>query len=168
MLVGFTGSRVIMARWVAKKRRTLPPRISEPVPRKITPWPPSRAAWLFIKDTEKLAAADKAALGRIEEASEDAALAYSLGQQFVKMVREQRAELLDPWIVSVLDCGLSSLIRFAQGVRQDFDAVLAALSLPWSSGQTEGQINRLKLIKRSMYGRANFDLLRKRVLGMAS
>ncbi len=57
-----------------------------------------------------------------------------------------------------------ALKQFAKGIKQDLAAVTNALSLPWSNGQTEGQVNRLKLIKRQMYGRANFDLLRKRVL----
>lgn len=57
-----------------------------------------------------------------------------------------------------------SLISFANGIRQDFTAVYNGLSLIWSNGQVEGQVNRLKFIKRMMYGRANFDLLRKRVL----
>ena len=60
--------------------------------------------------------------------------------------------------------GVSVLVSFAKGIKQDIAAVMNALSLPWSNGQTEGQVNRLKLIKRQMYGRANFDLLRKRVI----
>ena len=53
---------------------------------------------------------------------------------------------------------------FATGLKSDYDAVEAGLTTPWSNGQLEGQVNRLKLIKRQMYGRANFDLLRQRVL----
>jgi len=60
--------------------------------------------------------------------------------------------------------GVRSLISFANGIRQDYSAVRNALSSIWSNGQVEGQVNRLKFIKRMMYGRANFDLLRKRVL----
>jgi transposase len=162
--MGFNGSRGIVARWVAKKRRTLPIKNLGPVPRKVVPWSPSRASWLFIKQACQLTAEDKAALARMHQTSEKAALAYSLGQQFTKMVRERCPALLVPWFEAVLKSGLSSLVRFAEGLRQD----LAALSLPWSSGQVEGQINRLKFIKRQGYGRANFDLLRKRVLGMAT
>jgi transposase len=55
-------------------------------------------------------------------------------------------------------------ISFANGLRQDFSAVYNALSMVWSNGQVDGQINRLKFVKRMMYGRANFDLLRKRFL----
>jgi transposase len=59
---------------------------------------------------------------------------------------------------------MEPLKQFAKGLKQDLAAVTNVLSLPWSNGQTEGQVNRLKLIKRQMYGRASFDLLRKRVL----
>jgi transposase len=164
--MGFSGSRGIVARWAAKKRRTLPRKNLGPIPKRVAPWSPSRAAWLFIKQDCQLTLKDKAALVRMHQASEKAALAYSLGQQFTKMIRDRHPDMLISWIETVLESGLSSLVRFAQGIRQDLAAVLAAMSLPWSSGQTEGQINRLKFIKRSMYGRANFDLLCKRVLGM--
>ena len=63
-----------------------------------------------------------------------------------------------------MDNGITELRQFAKGLVQDQAAVQTALSLPWSSGQVEGQVNRLKLIKRQMYGRANFDLLRRRIL----
>jgi hypothetical protein len=59
---------------------------------------------------------------------------------------------------------LNAFQSFVTGVQQDKDAVLAGLTLPWSNGPLEGNVNRLKLIKRSMYGRAEFDLLRLRVL----
>lgn len=63
------------------------------------------------------------------------------------------------------NCGVKKLQNFALGLRLDYDAVRAALTYDWSNGQVEGQVNRLKTIKRQMYGRANFDLLRQRVLG---
>jgi transposase len=61
----------------------------------------------------------------------------------------------------------SALGTFAAGLRRDENAVRAALSEPWSNGQVEGQVNGLKVVKRAMYGRAGFDLLRARVLGHA-
>ena len=63
---------------------------------------------------------------------------------------------------------IGELIRFADGIRRDDAAVAAALGTEWSQGQTEGQVNRLKLIKRQMYGRACFDLLRQRVLARSA
>ena len=68
------------------------------------------------------------------------------------------------WLERARSCGVETLQTFAAGLRQDGAAVRAALSLPWSSGQAEGQINRLKMLKRQTYGRAGFDLLRRRVL----
>lgn len=70
---------------------------------------------------------------------------------------------LEQWTAQAIAAGVPELQAFVTKLRQDWDAVLAALTLPYSQGQTEGQVNRLKLLKRSMYGRAKFDLLRGRV-----
>ena len=83
------------------------------------------------------------------------------------MVRERRARELESWIAAAENSGVSDLKNFARGLLKDKAAVVAGLSLPWSNGQTEGQVNRLKLIKRQMYGRASFALLRARVLAPA-
>ena len=81
------------------------------------------------------------------------------------MIRQRKAQMLESWITRVRTSDdIVELGRFAKGLLNDLTAVKAALSLPWSNGQTEGQVNRLKLIKRQMFGRAKFDLLRKRVL----
>lgn len=162
--LGFTGSRGLVAQWAAQQRQQLRSTQSEPPPPKVTPWAPSRAAWLFAKPPDNLAPEDKAALVRMIQASDKAALVYTLGQQFVAMIHDRQPEALVPWLTAVFESGIGALIRLAKGIQQDFQAVEAALSLPWSNGQTEGQVNRLKLIKRQMYGRAKFDLLRKRVL----
>ena len=80
------------------------------------------------------------------------------------MVRQRQSELLDAWIERTINSGIIELKNFEEGLKRDYAAVKAALSLPYSNGQTEGQVNRLKYIKRSMYGRAKFDLLKARVL----
>jgi transposase len=85
-------------------------------------------------------------------------------EAFAQMVRELAAERLDPWVARVLASPWRELKRFAQGLRQDYAAVKAALSSRYSNGPTEGHVNRLKLFKRRMYGRAKLDLLRQRVL----
>jgi len=100
----------------------------------------------------------------MKEADEKIAVAYDLGQRFADMIRKRQPELLLPWLEDVTKSRITALKGFAKGIKQDLAAVTNALSLPWSNGQTEGQVNRLKLIKRQMYGRANFDLLRKRVI----
>ena len=81
------------------------------------------------------------------------------------MLSQQVPEKLDDWLEQMESCGVKKLQNFALGLRQDYGAVRAALIYDWSNGQVEGQVNRLKTIKRQMYGRANFDLLRQRVLG---
>ena len=71
---------------------------------------------------------------------------------------------LEPWMTSALATGEPALRTFVTGLRADQDAVTSGLSLPWSSGAVEGHVNRIKMLKRQMYGRANPDLLRRRVL----
>jgi transposase len=80
-----------------------------------------------------------------------------------RLASKDRGQMLW-WIQNAKQCGLGALVRFAFGLQKDLSAVLAAVETPWSNGQVEGQINRLKTIKRQMYGRAGFRLLRARVL----
>jgi transposase len=79
-------------------------------------------------------------------------------------VRTRAQADLDPWLAAAARSQIAELVSFARGIRQDEEAVAAALRSPYSQGQTEGQVNRLKMLKRQTYGRANFDLLRRRVL----
>jgi transposase len=98
------------------------------------------------------------------QADPQVALAVDLARQFITMVRHRKEDRLDGWMETVKTSGLPALLSFANGLQKDLTAVRNALRYAWSNGQTEGQVNRLKFIKRSMYGRAKFDLLRKRVL----
>jgi len=86
-----------------------------------------------------------------------------LAQRFVAMFKERRGDLLDSWLEDAQASSLPALRNFAIGLKGDYDAVKASLIYEWSNGQVEGQVNRLKLIKRQMYGRAKFDLLQLRV-----
>ncbi len=170
--LGFDGSRGLVARWAAKERVKIKhPQPEEslmeskPAPKgEVAPWSPSRAAWLLIKPEDDLTVEDRQALERMKQSDQNVAEAYGLGQRFIKMVRGRHPDALLPWLDDAVKSGIDTLRGFANGIRQDLAAVMNALSLPWSNGQTEGQVNRLKLIKRQMYGRANFDLLRKRVI----
>jgi transposase len=80
------------------------------------------------------------------------------------MVRERQHDHLEDWLEQAEPSELSAFHTFVSGLRRDVGAVAAALKLPYSNGVTEGHVHRLKIIKRSMYGRANFDLLQRRVL----
>jgi transposase len=161
---GFDGSRRIVGEWATEKRKSASASASVALPEKIVPWSASRASWLLIKQGVDLTDEDRQALERMKQADEKVAEAYDLGQRFTEMVRERQHEALLPWLEDATNSGIEALKQFAKGIKQDLAAVTNALALPWSNGQTEGQVNRLKLIKRQMYGRANFDLLRKRVL----
>lgn len=85
-------------------------------------------------------------------------------QQFQEMVRERTPEALDVWLAACEQSGITELQTFAIGLAREEASIRAALSEEWSTGQVEDQITRLKLLKRQMYGRATFDLLRQRVL----
>ena len=90
-----------------------------------------------------------------------------LAQSFVALIKCHSSEDLPFWLERACHCNCSEIRQFAQGLKQDLPAIENAVSLCWSNGQTEGQVNRLKMIKRQMYGRAKFDLLRARVMPRA-
>ena len=91
-------------------------------------------------------------------------LARDLALEFARLVRERDVGALSAWRERVKGSGVAELAGFVAGLEQDLSAVEAALSVEWSNGPTEGQVNRLKFVKRSMYGRGSFALLRARVL----
>lgn len=168
--IGFDGSRVVVSRWVTKQRRQLPPsavqaRRSSSIKRRGA-WTSAQGSWLLVKPQKELTQKDGQILGRMVAADETVAVVYTFVQQFVTMIRERKADWLGPWIEAAICSDVAALARFARQLLNDFAAVHNALQLPWSNGQVEGQINRLKFIKRQMYGRAKFDLLRKRVLAL--
>jgi transposase len=92
-------------------------------------------------------------------------LARQLMERFHQIIRGRDADALASWLI---DTSKSLLASFANGIKRDFAAVSAAVTEPWSNGQTEGQITKLKLVKRQMYGRAKLDLLRARLIAHAS
>lgn len=95
------------------------------------------------------------------------AQAYELSQAFLTMIRERRGDDLQAWMTEAMHSGIAELARFARGLQDDLSAIKAGLTLEWSNGATEGQIHRLKLLKRQGYGRAGFALLRQCVLQAA-
>lgn len=161
---GYSSSRGSVARFVAALRRASP----QALPRSsvIQPHGPSarRVAFLVVQRPERLDEEETAYLTRLRAQDEVMEAACRLGQAFAQMVRDRHGAQLDGWIEEAKACGIDELARFAVGLRTDEAAVRAGLTLVWSNAQVEGHVNRLKLIKRAMYGRANFDLLRQRVL----
>ena len=92
------------------------------------------------------------------------AVAASLTRHFLGLIHRRDIDGFDRWLAKASDCGVPEMRRFATGLKADLSAVRAAFTSEWSSGQVEGQVNRLKFLKRQMYGRAKLDLLRIRVL----
>jgi transposase len=124
----------------------------------------TRASWLFVSQAKKLEEKQKQQVGQIRAGHPDLERAYHLSQDFVMMLAERRGADLDIWLAQAEYSGLPEFKKMAKGIRLDYAAVKAAFSSEWSQGQVEAQVNCLKLQKRIVFGRANFDLLRLRVL----
>jgi transposase len=127
---------------------------------------PRHLAWLFLRDPERLEKQEKLTLSLIRT-SQQVEIAYGLVQQFVTLLKERNAQPLDTWLLDCQMSGISDLTTFAQGLEKEGLALHAAFTLPYSNGPVEGKINKLKYIKRSMYGRSGFPLLRQKVLKAA-
>jgi transposase len=123
-----------------------------------------KAMWLFIRRSTDLDEKEREELIAIRQASETAETIYQLVQQFLQMVRKLEGERLEAWLTAVETSGIEELRRFATGLQQDQAAVLMGLTHSHNNAQAEGQVTRIKLIKRMMYGRAGFPLLRQRIL----
>ncbi len=123
-----------------------------------------RAVRLLLADPDTLAERERGFLDALRDSAPALTQAADLMRRFQAMVKERAADRLKGWIT---EATVGAFSGFAASLDQDFDAVRAALSEPWSTGPVEGHVNRLKVIKRMMYGRAGFALLRARVLAAA-
>ncbi len=124
---------------------------------------PRRLVWVLLRHPHALTPEDVVTLARIQQ-DRDIAVSYDLAQQFLVMVRHRTPDLLDSWLASSAMSNVAELQTFAAGLHQDYGCVRAALTHVWSTGPVEGHINRVKCVKRQMFGRAKLDLLRQRVL----
>jgi transposase len=119
-------------------------------------------ARLMTAARDDLAKPEAVLMAAIEMSVPELLIARDAIGDFQSMIRSKTARRLDDW----LEAARNSLVgSFADGVEKGIDAVRNAIISPWSNGQTEGQITRLKLIKRQMYGRAKLDLLQARLIG---
>jgi len=135
-----------------------------PVPPPVRTLSSRQVRFLFQRSRADLQPQEQQDLQELLRRSADLAAIYQLAQRFRELIHQRGAERLDDWMQQAAGFPGPELRRFVNGLRQDYDAVRAALTYNWSNGIVEGHVNRLKLIKRSMYGRAKFDLLRLRVL----
>ena len=161
---GYPGSRTQVADFIARlrheengKKRQVPTASGEPLT-------PHRASMLLLRRPERCDEAEHEARAQLRDIHPDVGIAVSFTERFVEIVRERRGARLGEWLSDAEASGIREVQQFAYKVRRDEAAVRAGCTLEWSNGQTEGQIAKLKAIKRSMYGRAKFDLLRRRAL----
>lgn len=136
--------------------------VAPPPPRPI-PRPRTVTRWIMIHPDD-LRPDDAVTLKDIRAACPELDAVTRHVRSFATMMRDLRGDRLPAWIDDVRGSGLPTLVQYADGLALDLEAVTAGLSVSWSSGQAEGQNTRVKLIKRQGYGRANFDLLRKKIL----
>jgi transposase len=121
---------------------------------------------LITRNPSKLDDDEQQLIARIEMACPTVGLPRPLVKSFSEVILGKEAAALQPWLDRANALGLPAIKNFCNGLVRDRSAVTAAISLKWSNGQVEGQVHRLKLIKRQMYGRASFALLRARVRRM--
>ncbi|WP_040447026.1 transposase [Ktedonobacter racemifer] len=180
---GFTGSAALLRMFLSELRKKhqeagsalaltldasrqtikIPPSLP-PKPRITCRMSATRASWLFVSQAGTLDEKQKQHVAQIRAGHPDLERAYQLSQDFVMMLAERRGADLDAWLTQAEHSGLPEFKKMANGIRLDYAAVKAAFSSEWSNGQVEAQVNCLKLQKRLVFGRANFDLLRLRVL----
>jgi transposase len=168
---GFHGSASLVRQLIGGWRASLPapePAVRGPK-RRTAPPPPRRvsarqASWWFVIPPEQLTDAQRVLLERVCQTTVDLRELYQLGQEFALMVKQRQPRRLDSWLRRVGQSASTDLHGFASGIKRDYPAVKMALSVAWSQGQVEGQVTRLEYLKRQMYGRARFELLRSRVL----
>jgi transposase len=163
--MGYGGSRSLLAQAVQPWRGPRPPKRPKGKPGRAERLRRRTSVrWICLKPPDKLKEDEQALLERLLAQDHGLALGYDLLQRFRQLLRERDLSALDRWLADAQGSDLPTFMGLANGIQADRAAVEAALRLPWSNGQLEGQITRAKLIKRQGYGRAKFDLLRRRVL----
>ncbi len=126
---------------------------------------PREAVGLLFRPRDDLTGEQQATRGDVGRLDPEIARVDGLCARFRQLLRDRDVEGLAAWLAEADQSGIEEVTSFATKRRKDLAAAVeAAVTSPWSQGQVEGQVNRLKLVKRSMYGRAKFDLLRQRVL----
>ena len=170
---GYRGSYATVARYAQRLRQAqgLAPReqrpgqtlplVAEPQHGQLTP---RQTAWLVLRRPETRVPEAEQQLAQLTAQQADLATVVSLARDFADLVRTRQPERLEGWLARATTSEVSALRRFAQGLRDDAAAVKAGVTVPWSNGPVEGHINRLKMLKRQMFGRAHLDLLSRRFL----
>src|SRR5262249_20592328 len=132
------------------------PAVAEPLCQPLTP---RRSTWLELRRDAKRTEGDAQQLAELREQQAEVTRPIELAQASTQLVRERQSEFLEPWLQRASCSTVEAIQRFATGLYEDYAAVKAGVTLPWSTGPVEGHIHRLKMLKRPMFGRARLDLL---------
>jgi transposase len=165
---GYTGGDGVVAAYARRLRQAqgLPPghrharqplpAVAEPACQPLTP---RRATWLVLRRVAKRTEAEAQQLAHWRAQQAEVAETIDVAQDFAHLVRQRQPEHRDPWLQRAPTSAVDAVRRFATGLYEDYEAVKAGVTLPWNSGPVEGHINRLKMLKRQMFGRARLALL---------
>ncbi len=166
---GYSGSLVVVQRWLRAKRLLagedpVAVRTGLPITNSSAILPSNyKLGWLLVLPPDKLDDDDQLLLAHILQ-DESIRQFYSLAQDFRLLLKARSVSAFDAWLDTADQSPLQTVRTFAAALRAEYPSIRAALDYEFSNGQTEGQVNRLKFIKRQMYGRASFELLRQKVL----
>jgi hypothetical protein len=170
---GFEGSLRTLQRYMSGLRKVqgLPPvriKVAQALPKVVDPqsppFTPRQAAYLVVLNPENRQAGETDLLERVRQQHPDLTLLVELADEFLQLLRQRQADAFDDWLLKAASCALKPLQTFAKGVFDDYAAVKASLITAFSNGPVEGLNNKLKLLKRQMYGRAGLKLLAKRLI----
>jgi transposase len=169
---GYRGKRSPVLRYIGQLRQAagVAPRTRTPLPTapvvdpSVDSLTPRQATWLVFRHPDKTTDREASLLHRLRQLSPAVAETIALGQTFAHLLRRRCAVRLEEWLTQAAQSPLRPFQRLAKSFRRDLDAITAGLTLPWSTGPVEGHINRLKMVKRQMFGRAKLDLLASRFL----
>lgn len=166
--LGFKGSHSVVATFMAqvRKERGLPTYVRTDLQCPLAPpkLSPRRAAWLLLARPDQLTEEDQQLRSTLPGLHPDIHLAATTAQRFAQIVRNRMPDAFQEWLERSLESTVREIRSFACGIQRDYDSVKAAIELPYSNGMVERHVNRIKFIKRQMFGRTKFDLLRLRIL----
>ena len=170
---GYQGSYATVAGYTRRLRdaqglKTGEKKTNQPLPKVFEPkkslFTVRRAVGLILSKPAEQSDSDAEAIALLKQQHPNLNLAIELAQSFANLVRQKQPEQLEEWYKRASSCQIKALESFAKSLKEDWAAVKNGVTLSWSNGQVEGQINRLKMLKRQMYGRASHELLKKRFL----
>jgi transposase len=123
-----------------------------------------QAVWLILRQSINQSEAETKAIELLKNQHPDLNTGISLAMDFADLVRRKQPDKLAQWLEKAEESAIRAITGFAAKLKDDLDAVRNGITYEWSNGQVEGQVNRLKMLKRQMYGRASHELLKKRFL----